>query len=128
MSDSTTSTTQVDLLRAVRELADPAAQDAGSPVLLVALLESLLDCEAEALEAEALRTLPCTPAFAATGHTELVVDAAAGGVVHAGIRLRRPSARPFGEDDVVLVDLLRPHLSAWLSRRGDPAGPLGDRR
>ena len=114
-----TPATDVDLLRAIRELADPAAHDAGSVARLAALLERLLDCEAVVIPAdETVLVLP-TPAADPGAVTELLVARAADGAVQEEVRLCRPPARPFGVREVLLCDLLRPHLSAWLSQHDD---------
>lgn len=119
MIEVSTPATDVDLLRAIRELADPAAHDASSVARLAALLERLLDCEAVVIPAD--ETVLVLPTLAAdTGAvTELRVARAADGAVQEEVRLCRPQTRPFGEREVLLCDLLRPHLSPWLSPHDD---------
>lgn len=124
MNDATTPARDVDLLRAIRELADPAAHDEGPAARLPAMLERLLDCEAVVAD-EPRRALPRIPTAEAGGQTELVIEGAIDGAVRGEVRLRRPLARPFGEDEVLLCDLLRPHLSAWLKHRSDPSDRSG---
>lgn len=120
MSAVTTPATDVDLLRAIRDLADPAAHDAGSDARLPALLERLLDCEAVVIVTDEQRpALLRVPVADAGGQTELVIEGAVDGVVRGEVRVRRPPARPFSEREVLLCDLLQPHVSAWLTHRGD---------
>lgn len=126
MSHVSTSTTDVDLLREIRKLADPAAQDVCSTDRLPALLERLLDCEAVIVVVDDPRqALPRIPTADAGGQTELVVEGAVDGAVRGEVRLRRPLARPFGESEIILCDLLRPHLSAWLARPNDTSDRSG---
>lgn len=116
MSQMSTIATEVDLLRAIRELADPAAHDAGSEPTLPTLLERLLGCDAVVtMSDDGPLVLPGSWPVGADGKTELVIEGVGGGLVV----LRRPPTRPFGERDVLLCDVLRPHVAAWLTHVED---------
>nr|WP_281497086.1 LuxR family transcriptional regulator [Ornithinimicrobium sp. F0845] len=119
-------TTEVELLRAIRELADPAAHDAGTEPMLPTLLGRLLDCEVVVHQAEAsVPIMEGGPTADPVGATHLVIAGALHGEIGAAALLGRPPDRPFGEREILLCDLLRPHVASWLNHGGDAPDGAG---
>lgn len=126
MSELATSRTDLDQLRAICELVEQQADEAGSALAVAALLERLLGCECVVtLADEAVRVLPRNQTGRARRATEVVIQGDVDGVVRAEIALRRAPDRPFDEREVLLCDLLRPHLATWLSHLGDSRAQAG---
>lgn len=126
MTDERSSTSAIDLLRAITTLAAKDPQDAAAGPALMARLERLLTCQAVLTVADdTLRLMPRQVSDVAGASTVVVIQEQLDGVVQAEVELRREPEWPFGDREVVLVDLVRPHVMAWLRRLGAHGEGLG---
>lgn len=127
MPDVLTPRSDVDLLRAIRELADQDPLQPDPALTLLLLVEHLLACESIMTlvdEGENERTMPLDTNDVAEPTTVLVIRSRVGATPRGEVELRREPERPFGERERVLVDLLRPHVASWLTRLSAPPGTL----
>lgn len=115
------STSEIHFLRAIRRLGEEGDGIAG--LGMVAVLEQLLDCTV-LVTLEHLTPVMLLHRRQVPTH-ELVLEARAEGIVRGQIVLRRPPHRPFGERELLLGELVRPHVAAWLTREADPRGTTG---
>ncbi|USQ76007.1 helix-turn-helix transcriptional regulator [Ornithinimicrobium cryptoxanthini] len=124
MPDVLTPRNDVDLLRAIGELAHQEADQAGPELTLLLLVERLLVCESALTLADEDVRSGRPQADVAGATTVLLIRSEVDGVFRGEVELRREPARPFGDRERVLVDLLRPHVTSWLTRLGAPPGTL----
>lgn len=111
-------TSTVDLLRALTTDVGQETQAAGEGLILPHLLERLLACQSVLTLADDMVGLLPQHGREVAGATVLVIQSRVDGVVRAELELRREPESPFGERELVLVDLLRPKVVTWLARLG----------
>lgn len=95
----------IDLIDAGSDV--PKETQAGNLLLLV---EQLFDCHAALTWSKDAPLMPRQVASSDPAPTELLVQGELRGVVVGELALRRVVARPFCPREVLLLDLLRPHL------------------
>ena len=118
MSDELSSSSAIEVLSAITTLAAKDPQDAAAGSARMAQLGRLLACDAVMTVADDTVRLMPRHSRDVVGATVLVIQDQVDGVVRAELELRREPDCPFGDRDVVLVDLLRPHVKAWLRGLG----------
>lgn len=102
----------LDRLSALVQLADPLQRAADLDARVLQALEDLLACECVLLQPGEL-----VHALGVPVEEFLVQVAAPDGEIAVTLSLRRPLNRPFGERELVLLELLRPRLVDWLAGR-----------